>query len=133
MSADGSVVLTDGNEELYRQVHPSHVTPDGVISKEAFIPSARDKDLLSTLRQRIGPAEAYRRWTEDQRYLSAGTFAITVHEVTMSGLRAIDDEATTQPDHASVDFSSLATRGMKMKTARKLRDAAIERGCRYSP
>jgi hypothetical protein len=125
------VLLTDPDEALFRQIHPKHLSA-GVISSEAFVPSPRDKDMLSTLRERIGPEAAYGRWV-DAGYESIGTYAVTVGEAIGAGLQIVDDEADTEPDHASIDFSALASKGQKKQTGRRLRDAAVERGCQYTP
>jgi hypothetical protein len=126
-------ILEDANETLFRQVHPSQF-PNGLPSSEAFVPSERDKYLLSTLRERVGPIEAYRRWTEDLGFVSVGTYGITVAEIQTESLTAIDDaEATSQPDHASVDFTSVPSKGQRKQIGRRLRDAAVARGCLHQP
>jgi ribosomal protein S18 acetylase RimI-like enzyme len=126
-------ILRNESETLLRQVHPTQY-PNGCPSKEAFVPSERDKGLLSTLRETVGPEEAYRRWTEDQGRISVGTFGITVAEIQNESLTAIDDaEATSQPDHASVDFTSVSSKGQRRQIGRRLRDAAVARGCLFQP
>ncbi|MFD7656018.1 hypothetical protein ACFV4N_18775 [Actinosynnema sp. NPDC059797] len=125
-------VLTTATELLYRQVHPTQM-PNGTMSSEAFNPSARDKDLLSTLREHVGPEEAYRRWTETNGFLSVGTYAVSVGEVDDQGLQAIDDAATTEPDHASIDYTSAQGKSERKRRSRKLRDAAVARGCLHRP
>lgn len=125
-------ILQDENETLLRQVHPT-LYPNGCPSKTAFVPSERDKGLLSTLREAVGPEAAYRRWTEEGR-ISVGTFGISVAELQSENLTAIDDaEATAQPDHASVDFTSVPTKGQRSQIGRRLRDAAVARGCLFQP
>lgn len=132
MTSPATTRLTELDETLLRQVHPTQVT-DGGISKEAFIPTPTDKGLLSTLREEVGPQEAHRRWTEDQNKLSVGTYGISVADVEDAGLTALDDAAASKtPDHASVDFNELTTGGQKKKAARQLRDRATDRGCLYS-
>lgn len=131
-TTEENAVLTDTDELLYRQVHPVQM-PSGQMSSEAFNPSARDKDLLSTLREHVGPEEAYRRWTEDKGFLSIGTYAVSVGEVGDQDLQAIDDSATTEPDHVSIDYSSAETKGERKRRSRKLRDAATARGCLHRP
>jgi hypothetical protein len=126
------VVLAVVSELLYRQVHPAQM-PNGAMSSEAFNPSARDKDLLSTLHERIGPVEAYRRWTEGKGFQSVGTYGISVGEVGEQDLQAIDDSATTEPDHVSIDYSSADSKQERKRRSRKLRDAAKARGCLHPP
>lgn len=133
MTAPEEARLIGVAETLFRQVHPTQF-PGGVISKEAFIPTESDKGLLSTLRESVGAQEAHRRWTEDEKRESIGSYGITVAEVDGAGLLAVDDaEATNTPDHASVDFNGLTTGGQRKKAARQLRDHATSRACLYSP
>ncbi len=125
--------LTNDSEVLHRQVHPNH-HPKGAPSKQAFLPNENDKNLLSTLRGRVSPAECYRRWTVDLGNSSVGTYGVSVGECTLADLSAIDDEAAISvPDHASVDFSHHETRGQKEQRARKIRAAATSRGILYDP
>lgn len=132
MSTPDDGRLTDLEETLLRQVHPTQFL-GGVISKEAFIPTETDKGLLSTLRESVGPQEAHRRWTEDAKKESVGTYGITVAEVEDAGLFALGDAvATNTPDHASVDFNGLTTGGQRKKVARQLRDCATSRACLYA-
>jgi hypothetical protein len=95
----------------------------------AFTPSKRDAGMLSTLHGRVGPAEAYRRWTHDKGLDSVGTYGVDVGEVQDVGLSAVDDSQVTEPDHVSIDFREVPTKGMLTQLGRKLRDAAKSRGC----
>ena len=125
--------LADAVELLFRQVHPKQAPPEGM-SKEAFIPNPDDAGRMSTHREAIGPIEAHRRYTEDEGRVSAGTWAVTVGEVDGVGAHALDDAAVMmKPDHASIDFNPLPTRGQWKKAGRKLRDAATARTCLYPP
>lgn len=131
-------LLTNSDELLLRQVHPIHLKGDGTISKEAFNPSKRDSGLLSTLRGHIGAEEAYRRWTQDMGYQSIGTYGVSVGEVdgvfvgtppVHAGLRAYDDsDQVGVPDHASVDYNAVPSRGLRGQAARKLLKVAEGRG-----
>jgi hypothetical protein len=97
--------------------------------KTAFAPSERDAGLLSTLHGRIGAAEAYRRWTDVKGFDSIGTYGVEVGEVHNVGLGAVDDSAVVEPDHVSIDFREAPTKGRIAQLGRKLRDAAVARGC----
>jgi len=131
VTAPQTARLNRGAETLFRQVHPTQF-PGGVISKEASIPTQTDQGLLSTLRESAGAQEAHRRWTEDEKRESIGTYGITIAEVDGAGVFAVDDAAATNtPDHASVDFNGLTTGGQRKKAARQLRDHATSRGCLY--
>lgn len=121
--------LTDREVCLLRQVHPTLVTSSGEIMKAAFTPSARDAGMLSTLHGRIGAVEAYRRWTGDRGFESAGTYGVEVGEVHDLGLAAVDDSGVVEPDHVSIDFRNVPSKGRIVQLGRKLRDAATTRGC----
>jgi hypothetical protein len=125
--------LSNAAELLFRQVHPTQAPPEGM-SKEAFIPNPDDAGRMSTHREAIGAAEAFRRYTEEEGRVSAGTWAVTVGEVDDVGAHALDDALVMKkPDHASIDFNPLATKGQWKRAARKLRDAATARTCLYTP
>lgn len=124
--------LIAGPETLYRQVHPDQYQ-NGIVSKQAFMPSERDAGLLSTNRERIGAAEAHRRWIA-QGYLSSGTWGISTSDTKAHGLPVVDDEEhVAVDDHASVDFEGVPSKGSRLKIARDIRDRASERGCLYGP
>ena len=138
MTAHGPARLDDSTELLYRQVHPNHV-PDAGLSKAAFLPTKAEELMLSTCRGRIGAEKAYDRWIAN-KCATVGSYGISVAEVDstqfedpktkiLSALHAVDDEVTQGPDHASVVFTALATKGQREQAARKLRDHAFERGC----
>lgn len=133
MNASTASRITDAGEVLLRQVHPTQ-RPGGVVSSEAFKPTATDAGLLSTLRGTVTPAEAYRRWIEEEKRLSVGTYGVSVEEVDGRGLAAIDDAAAmAKPDHASVDFTALPSGGRVKQAARQLRDLAVQRGSLHEP
>ena len=121
--------MTDRDVRLLRQVHPVLLKSSGEIMGTAFTPSDRDAGLLSTLHGRIGAAEAYRRWTESWGFDSIGTYGLEVGEVHDVGLGALDDSALVEPDHISIDFRTVPTKGQIRQIGRKLRDAAVARGC----
>jgi hypothetical protein len=132
--------LTDDEEVLLRQVHPTHLKHDGTLSAQAFCPTPRDKGMLSTLRGDVGAEQAHQRWTSAGRE-SLGTWGVSVYEVhevritnpdnpsTPWELRAVDDaEAIGVEDHASIDFTELPSPGKMRQAARKLLEAATDRG-----
>ena len=126
-------MLTNGGEELLRQVHPIQC-PDGQPARTAFTPTKKDAGKLSALRERVGPEEAHRRHVKELQLQSAGTWAVSVAEANDAGCAALDDgDDLGVPDHASVDFLEVGSRKNIERAARKLRDAAVERGCRYIP
>lgn len=122
-----TAVIEDEGETLLRQVHPSMWSGNG-LAKSAFLPSELDQDRLSTLREAVGAETAFKRWV-DSGHESSGTYGINVGLAISQKLECIDDADDETPDHASVDFAQLPTRGSKQQVARKLRDAAVEVGC----
>lgn len=105
-------VIADHDEVLNRQI------PLGLWDAHedrpmwaAFRPQTRDEGLLSTLRGRVGPEEAYRRYCSDPHMKSAGTWGICVGDAAGQGVACFDDGGleTNPPDHASADFRPLAS------------------------
>lgn len=120
--------IDDVDEVLNRQV-PSVLWDhaQGRPMSTAFSPSTRDVGMMSTLRGRVDPQEAHRRYTEDLGYESLGTWGVQVGHAQDLNLECVDDgEIGALPsDHASVDFKSLS-RGARKVAGRKLRDLASE-------
>lgn len=128
-----SEVLVDADQELLRQVHPEQC-PGGTPARTAFTPTKKHQYLLSTLRGEVGGQEAHRRHVEESKLESAGTWALTVAEVTDAGCVAVDDAAESgTDDHVSVDFNVVGGRSAKERAGRKLREAAVIRGPRFVP
>ncbi|WP_207555732.1 hypothetical protein [Intrasporangium flavum] len=127
--AKASLKIDDLDEVLLRQVHPVHLDEDAVVQSVAFNPSREHQGLLSTLRERVGAEEAYRRH-KDAGLASAGTWGVSVREADENSLPCLDDEhlPDSPPDHASIDFSALSRKGA-VRAAKLLRDAAVARGC----
>jgi hypothetical protein len=107
--------LTEPDEILFRQVHPSWVD-DGVPTSQAFTPTPKDEGELSIARGSRTTAEAaYKYYTTIQKFASAGTWAVTVREASDAGLESFDDD---QPDvlaHGFVDFRGLSRKEAKRK------------------
>lgn len=127
--------LENADEVLLRQVHPDQIDEISGVSKAAFIPKESDAGMLSTLRERVGPEEAHRRHTQVAKLLSAGTWGVSVAEGERQGVPAWDDACLPDnpDDHASFDFTQHPATNQRKRVARLLRDAAIARGCLFSP
>lgn len=127
---DGELVL-DGPQDLllWRQVHPTHVTADGVIGDQAFselvdmaamrgTPEARDEVSMSRA-DKASAAEAYQDWIARER-VSYGSFGVSVGEVTATGCRTMDDSARLNPDedvpgHVYVDLRKYPEKPKEIK------------------
>lgn len=146
----GEEVLTNGNEVLWRQVHPLRVNGD-IVSSEAFEPGSNDNKQLSCSRESIVTAEeAYNHYVEELQLASAGSVAVTVAEAhserpivdgnpQVARLRAIDDSATATdekplpPGHTYLDFRALGAKRITKK-AKQLAFFAKQRGgIKYPP
>ena len=107
----GEILLTDEDELVWRQVNPKFFDR-GQVTEQAFQPTSDDPRRLSCSRESLQSAEgAFKHFTNDG-YLSVGTFAVTVGEVTSAGSRAVDDsEVQTQspptPGHTFLDYRAL--------------------------
>jgi len=129
------VELTNREEVLNRQVHPvQYDLAKGVLSA-AFTPTPSHDFKLSTLRERVGPEEAFRRHTQGAGLASLGTWPVEVGHACDQGLTCLDDAGLDRlpDDHASVDFSALSSRGKKQQAGRKLAERANELGPLHVP
>jgi len=119
------VRLSDSDELLFRQVHPTFVR-DGRVGSQAFRPTAKDEGCLSVARGALTtPRQAYHHHTGTVGLDSAGTWAVSVGECGTLSLVAFEDpiaasaEAPADPAHAFIDFRELSrshaeARGMKL-------------------
>jgi hypothetical protein len=125
--------LTDEDEFLLRQVHPSFVR-DGRPSSQAFRPTSKDDGKLSVARGALTTAEAaFTLHTRDRGLRSDGTWAVTVGECRAQALVAVSDpidsppDAVADPAHALIDFSPFSKGQAEAKGVRLAR-AAADRG-----
>ena len=127
--------LTDDDELLHRQVHPSFVR-DGRASSQAFRPTPKDSGRLSVDRGALRSAEeSHLRYTTDLGLSSAGTWAVAVGECSACDLPVEAEplvEPPPNPAHAAVVFTGLS-RGQCEAKGTKLARAANERGCIHPP
>jgi hypothetical protein len=115
---DGETPIEDASQILWRQVHPNHVSPAGVIDGVAFeeivtmeaingTEDARD-EVSMTQGTLISAEEAYVSWTGFGK-TSAGSYGVTVEEVVNAKARAVDDSRLQDgeeaiPGHAYIDL-----------------------------
>lgn len=100
----------------------------------AFGPQTRDAGMMSTLRGRVSPAEAYRRHTEGTELHSRGTWGVRVGDANDLGVACLDDGGTDDNpvDHASADFRPLQRPGRRIAMA-ELHILACQRGPLHVP
>lgn len=125
--------LSDDEELLYRQVHPSFVR-DGRPSSQAFRPTAKDEGKLSVARGSLTTASAaFELFTAGLGLPSAGTWAATIGECREQALNVFADPLTSPPEkapdpaHAVVDFTPHTKSQADAKGARLARKA-VDRG-----
>jgi hypothetical protein len=123
-------LLTDLDEVLFRQVHPSWLD-NGEPTSQAFAPTPKDEGRLSIAQGSLTSAEnAYKHYTTVQRLESAGTWAVTVGEAAAVELESFDDHEDDPPAHGFIDFGGLSRRAAKRK-AMVLAGQARQRGRLY--
>lgn len=122
--------LTDPDEALYRQVHPSWIA-DGVPSSQAFKPTKKDEGMLSVaLGSKITPEGSFAHHAQVLRRESAGVWAVTVAETTETELPSYEQPLDDSPAHGFIDFCGLS-RGQIEAKAKFLLGKARARGCLY--
>lgn len=125
----GELLLTDGVERLWRQVHPQFQNA-GVVTSRAFAGGSDDPQRVSTAREaRCTAADAMSDHLARGRR-TVGTWAVTVGEVDGVGRRAVDDSALPDvpDDHAYIDLRGLDDRSER-RVRRDLAAQANARGC----
>jgi hypothetical protein len=127
MSFEPDKRLTDSDELLHRQVHPSFLR-DGRPTSQAFGPTPKDDDGLSVSRNaRASAQEAYRRHTEQRGLKSAGVWSVMVSECNKLELDAYEDALPDDDAHSLVNFRGLS-KGISEKKAKQLAEIARQRG-----
>jgi hypothetical protein len=133
-----STPLSDDEELLLRQVHPSFVR-DGRPSSQSFRPTNKDEGKLSVARGSLTTAAgAFELHTVGLELPSAGTWAVTVGECREQVLNVVPDPLTSPPEkvadptHALVDFTPHSKSQGEAKGARLARKA-VERGRLHPP
>jgi hypothetical protein len=127
-----SAPLTDGEEILLRQVHPTFFD-NGEPMNQAFRPSRADEGMLSVDRGSMTSAkESYDRHTETFGLKSVGVWGLLVGEVIAEDLETIPDAFPGNDAHCVVDFRGLTKNECRAKSM-ILRHRAVERGCLHKP
>lgn len=121
--------LMPDDELLHRQVHPNFLKGDGTLMSSAFRPTPKDVAKLSTTRDSLLDAAASYDWYRGAVGESSGTWSVTNAEATASEVGVIVDggQDTLPEAHVSLSFEG-KTRGQAERTAKQLRDCAIDRG-----
>lgn len=125
-------ILSDPDELLWRNVHPSWID-DGKVSSQAFRPTRKDAGRLSTARSsKVSAAQHFEEHT-GRGLQSGGVWAVTVGDASNVSLTCIYDEHSLElptpvpTGHTSIDFIGLTDREVR-KAGGVLRDRAEDRG-----
>lgn len=136
--ADGEEHLSEQKELLWRNAHPTWIV-DGELTSQAFRPTPKDQQKLSTAREdKVSAEDSFKEFTETFEFESVGVWAVSVGDVKKQGLRSIYDESspsTPKPclkGHTSIDFTSVSNNQAK-RIGGRLRDRAETRGRQHPP
>ena len=114
---------------LFRQVNPSWVQ-QGRVTSQVFRPTPKDGGFLSVYDGDLISAEkAWRHFTSELGFYSAGVLAVSVAECTVQQLPTRVDPALFR-EHALIDFTAYGSRDVERK-AKCLRQNAEQRGWQY--
>jgi hypothetical protein len=125
--------LDDGEEVLFRQIHPNFY--DGSYPGSGpFAPSAKDDNKLSVDRSSLTTAAASHALFTGNGFASVAVYGVSVAEFSVEGLSCYPDPLAAErtlaanPAHAYADFSAFSP-GLGRKIAKRLRNSAVKRGC----
>lgn len=111
--------LTDPEEQLLRQIHPSWIQA-GRPTSQAFRPTPKDEGLLSVSRgAKTTAAAAFELHTVGKGCQSIGVWGLTVANCSDVGLSVHEDplhEPVSDPAHAVVDFRPLTDKDVRAKS-----------------
>ncbi|QDV11442.1 hypothetical protein CA51_13060 [Rosistilla oblonga] len=116
---------------LIRQIHPSFVQ-DGRITSQAFRPTPKDEDMLSTYDgDQIDAKSAWKHYTESLGHVSDGALGVSVSECEALDLKVTSDPESF-PEHVLIDFSGHGRKQIE-KRAKKLKLHAETRDWLFQP
>ncbi len=128
--------LVDGEEILFRQIHPNSLQ-SGEPGSDRFRPTPADMNLLSTDRESMTTAAASHSLYTSTGRLSAAVFGLSVSEFDRENIECTEapvEKSEDQPEnraHALADYSSHSDKAQKL-VAKRLKRLAVARGCLHS-
>ncbi|WP_412539995.1 hypothetical protein R8Z50_29855 [Longispora sp. K20-0274] len=129
------IELGQDDEFYWRQCHPIFLD-GGVPSVQLFCESTRDNGKISGARSlKVSAQLAYEERLQ-RGGQTAGTWAVTVAEITTAGTRAVDDSATDDAlptGHTYVDYRHLDTKPSLRAVRSMLHQAAVTRPRQWPP
>jgi hypothetical protein len=127
-----SVLLTDDNEVLYRQIHPDLMDGD-VPASSNFVPKRSDNNELSLDRSSITSADAAFTLYTGAGYLSVAVYGVAVGEFRAEKISCREDPIALTPStwanpaHAVADYSAHSPNQQKT-IGKRIKQKAIARG-----
>jgi len=131
---EGIHPLTDGDELLHSQVHPSFLQ-QGRVGSQAFRPTTKDQGQLSVSRGAMATAaEAFLLYTTELNLPSGGVWSVSVAECGAQDLPTYPDPLSapvSDPAHAFIDFNGFPSNSSVERASKLLAKLATARGCQY--
>lgn len=124
--------LADGDEVLFRQVHPSFID-EGHPSSQTFTPTPKDDGKLSVDRSSLTTAADSHALFVGDGNASDAVYGLTVAEFSREALACVSDpleaaeKHSANPAHAYADYTAHKASAQKAK-AKRLKLKAIARG-----
>jgi hypothetical protein len=125
-------MLTDENEVLFRQIHPTFIQ-DGQPSSQPFAPTPKDANRLSVDRSSLTTAADSHALFTGNGHASEAVYGVSVGEFGQADLPCHSEPlpaTETEPEnpaHAYADFAAHALNQQKNR-AKRLKQHAIARG-----
>lgn len=130
-----AIELSDGDEVLFRQVHPNFMQGD-LPSSQSFMPTSKDNNMLSVDRSSLTTAKESCELFRGNGFDSGAVYGVTVGEFREQGIPCIGepldatDGQAANPAHAFADYTAHAPSLQKTK-AKRLKQKALLRGRLY--
>lgn len=127
------IELDQVDEFYWRQCHPVYLD-DGVPSVQMFRESTSDEGKISGARSAKASAQVAYEERLERGGQTAGTWGVTVAEITTAGTRAVDDSDGDEglpTGHTYVDYRHLDTKPSLRAVRSRLHEAALSRPCQW--
>jgi hypothetical protein len=127
--------LLDGDEVMFRQIHPNSLQ-NGEPASDRFRPYASDDNFMSVDRSALSTAEQSHSLYTSTGRKSAAVFGVSVREFGEEAIDCLSDplEKTklepTNPAHALADYTKHSASSQKL-IAKRLQRLAVSRGCLF--
>lgn len=123
------IELHSADEFYWRQCHPTYLD-GGVPSVQIFSESTGDNGKLSGARSAKASAQLAYEERLHRGGRTAGTWGVTVAEITTAGTRAVDDSEggdALPTGHTYIDYRHLDTKPSLRAVRSRLHEAAVSR------